>query len=146
MGKRMKTVSVKRIKWLVGIAVYFVLIPATVVVGVLCFGDRSYYLISVLVALFAGIPFLVGFEKGKTASREMAVLAVMVAISVLGRLIFSPIPGFKPITAIVIITAVAFGSEAGFLTGSLSALISNFFFGQGPWTPFQMLKKRVLTL
>ena len=62
----------------------------------------------------------------------------MVAISVIGRFIFAPIPGFKPVTATVVITAMYFGGEAGFMTGALSAVISNFYFGQGPWTPFQM--------
>ena len=41
-------------------------------------------------------------------------------------------------SAIIIITAVAFGPEAGFLTGALTAFVSNFIFGQGPWTPWQM--------
>lgn len=62
----------------------------------------------------------------------------MTALSVLGRIIFTPIPAFKPVAAFVIITAMYFGGEAGFLVGSLSAVISNFWFGQGPWTPFQM--------
>ena len=68
----------------------------------------------------------------------MVVISVMTAISVLGRVIFAPIPAFKPVSAITIISALALGPEAGFLIGSLSAIISNIFFGQGPWTPFQM--------
>ena len=48
------------------------------------------------------------------------------------------IPQFKPVMAIVIISGVALGGEAGFLVGALSAFVSNFFFGQGPWTPWQM--------
>ena len=65
----------------------------------------------------------------------MVLVAVMTAVSVLGRFI----PFFKPITAITVITAMYLGGEAGFLVGSLSALLSNFYFGQGPWTAFQML-------
>ena len=64
--------------------------------------------------------------------------AVLTALSVLGRLLFAVLPGFKPVTAMVILTAMYFGSEAGFLTGALTAVLSNFYFGQGPWTPFQM--------
>ncbi len=41
-------------------------------------------------------------------------------------------------TAFVVIAALYFGPEAGFIVGALSAVISNFYFGQGPWTPFQM--------
>ncbi len=63
----------------------------------------------------------------------------MTALSVAGRFIFSPIPFFKPVTAVVIITALYFGGEAGYITGAFSALLSNFYFGQGPWTPFQMM-------
>ena len=59
----------------------------------------------------------------------------MTALSVVGRFI----PFFKPITAITVITGAYLGGEAGFLVGALSALISNFYFGQGPWTAFQML-------
>ena len=68
----------------------------------------------------------------------MMIIAVMVSLAVVGRIIFTPLPGFKPVTAIVVITAMYFGGEAGFLTGALSAVISDFYFGQGPWTPFQM--------
>ena len=56
------------------------------------------------------------------------------------------LPFFKPVTAFVIIAGVAFGGEAGFLTGSLSAVLSNFYFGQGPWTPFQMLAWGIIGL
>ena len=33
---------------------------------------------------------------------------------------------------------MAFGRQTGFVTGALTALSSNMFFGQGPWTPWQM--------
>lgn len=62
----------------------------------------------------------------------------MAAISVAGRCLFVATPGFKPVSAITAITGFTLGAEAGFLTGALSALVSNMFFGQGPWTPFQM--------
>ena len=65
--------------------------------------------------------------------------AAMTALSVSGRFLFAMLPGFKPVTAIIIITALYFGAQAGFMTGALTALISNIYFGQGSWTPFQML-------
>ena len=49
------------------------------------------------------------------------------------------LPQFKPVVAFIIISGVCFGGETGFLIGAISAFVSNFFFGQGPWTPFQML-------
>lgn len=88
--------------------------------------------------LVALVPFFLRFEKRRPEARELVVIAVMAALAALGRVVFAPIPNFKPTTAIIIITAMAFGSEAGFLTGATAAVVSNFFFGQGPWTPWQM--------
>lgn len=99
----------------------------------------SYAFWSIVIALAALGVFFARFEKKKIRTRRMVIIAVMTALSVLGRFIFAPIPAFKPITAMVIITAIWLGPECGFTVGALSALISNFTFGQGPWTPFQML-------
>ena len=65
-------------------------------------------------------------------------IAVMAALAVAGRAAFFMLPQFKPTAAIVIITGASLGAEAGFLTGALAGFVSNFFFGQGPWTPWQM--------
>ena len=125
-------------KKLLKFIIYLIFIPLTIFLGILLFKDRKYNLISIIILILALIPPFINFEKKETKTKELIIIAVMSALSVLGRLIFAPIPAFKPITAIVIITAIAFGPEAGFLTGALSALCSNFIFGQGPWTPFQM--------
>ena len=113
-------------------------VKAAIFIGVTLFNDRKYMLISVFIAILSCLPFFVAFEKGRHTGRELVVIAVMCAISVVGRIIFAPIPGFKPVSAVVIITGMALGAEAGFITGSMTALASNVFFGQGPWTPFQM--------
>lgn len=76
----------------------------------------------------------------------MTILAVMVALSVAGRFMFSYLPHFKPVTAIVVLAGLYLGAESGFLCGALSAVISNFIFGQGPWTPFQMFAWGVIGL
>lgn len=65
--------------------------------------------------------------------------AVMTALAVFGRIAFAAVPNFKPTTAIVILAGAAFGPGVGALTGTLTALLSNFTFGQGLWTPVQML-------
>lgn len=114
------------------------LIPLLIALGVIPFRDRSYMVISIFIAILSFVPIFFTFERGKTNTRKMVMLAVMIAMSVVGRFIFAALPGFKPVTAIVVITAMFFGAEAGFLVGALSALLSNFYFGQGPWTPFQM--------
>lgn len=120
---------------------YFLLlfaVPAAIALGALIFGGKAYIFISVCVALLACLPFLIGFEKGRTRTKNLVVLATMVTLSIVGRFAFAFLPHFKPVTAIVVITGIYLGAENGFLCGALSALLSNFIFGQGPWTPFQM--------
>ncbi len=114
-----------------------ILIPALVIAGALVYPERSYAIVSLAVALLACVPFFISFEK-TSSTRRLVMLAVMTALSVAGRFIFAPIPFFKPVTAMVVIAGMYFGAEFGFLTGALSAVISNFYFGQGAWTPFQM--------
>lgn len=101
--------------------------------------NRKYYLTSVIMILFAMLPFFARFEGRRPQVREIVLLAVMTAFAVAGRAAFYWAPQFKPVCAIVILTAAAFNAEAGFIVGAASALISNMFFGQGPWTPWQML-------
>lgn len=137
----MKLITIKsaRLRRILGVLIPFILMPAVVLA--FAFGPlkKHYALASLLVTVLALVLFSCGFERRKTGTRRLILVAVMTALSVTGRFIFGAIPGFKPITAVVVITAVYLGSEAGFLTGALSAVISNFYFGQGPWTPFQML-------
>lgn len=89
--------------------------------------------------LYALLPFFMAFEGRKPEVRELVVLATMIALATAGRAAFFMTPSFKPIIAIVIISAIAFGAEAGFLVGSMTMLVSNFLFGQGPWTPWRCL-------
>lgn len=124
-------------KWLSYI-ILCLIVPAVVLGSALLFKEKQYAWISLCVTVLSCIPFFLHFEHSENDVRKLILIAVMVAISVIGRFIFAPIPGFKPVTAMVVITAMYFGGEAGFMTGALSAVISNFYFGQGPWTPFQM--------
>jgi len=123
--------------WIYAILIFLV-IPATILFGAIQLGDRKYYLISLLVIVYMMIPFFLMFERRRPQARELLVIAVLSAIGVAGRAAFYAIPQFKPVAAIVIIAGVSFGCETGFLVGALTALVSNFFFGQGPWTPWQM--------
>ena len=86
------------------------------------------------------------FEDRKPQAREVLLIAVMAAIAVVGRMAFFMLPQFKPVTAIVIITGISLGAEAGFLTGAVAGFVSNFFFGQGPWTPWQMFAFGIIVL
>ncbi|MBR3996580.1 MAG: ATP-binding cassette domain-containing protein [Clostridia bacterium] len=114
------------------------LIPFTIYFGITFFGDRKYYLTSLLILLETMIPFFMVFESRKPKARELIVISVLCAIAVAGRAAFFMIPQFKPVIAIVIIAGVSFGSETGFLVGAVTGFVSNFFAGQGPWTPWQM--------
>lgn len=127
------------IRRIINVLVYLVLIPLTLVLGVTVFKDRQYVVISVVIALLVLLGFFFSYDRRKTTAKEIAIVTVMVAFSVVGRLIFAAVPSFKPISAIVIISGIALGYEAGFMVGALSAFISNFYFGQGAWTPFQMV-------
>ncbi|MDR3363875.1 MAG: ECF transporter S component [Clostridiales Family XIII bacterium] len=120
-------------------AVFIIIcIPAVIVADVLLFHDRSYYAASLIIIALAMLPFALVFEGRKPQARELVVIAVMVAIAVAGRAAFFMVPQFKPVVALVIIAGAALGAESGFIVGALSGFVSNFIFGQGPWTPWQM--------
>ncbi|MEG2841984.1 MAG: ECF transporter S component [Ruthenibacterium sp.] len=112
-------------------------IPALLFASMLA-GNRHYYITSLLMIICAMLPMFLLFEQRKPQARELVLLAVMCTIAVLSRTLFIWLPHFKPLVAIVMITGVAFGAEAGFLTGAVSGFVSNFIFGQGPLTPWQM--------
>ncbi|MDI4645909.1 energy-coupling factor transporter ATPase [Cohnella hashimotonis] len=114
------------------------LIPLTIWFGIEYLDDRKYYFISMLVVLETLLPFVLIYEGRKPQAKELVTLAVLSAIGVAGRMAFFMLPQFKPVAAIVIIAGVAFGAEAGFLVGAVTGFVSNYYFGQGPWTPWQM--------
>lgn len=101
--------------------------------------DQSYYFSALVIIAVALVLFVLSFEKRKPRTREVILMAVMVSIAVVGRLVFFAVPHIKPCAAIIIIVGMMLGKQAGFLCGVLTAFISDFFFGVGPWTPFQMI-------
>lgn len=117
--------------------VFLVAIPATLLLGRRLSG-RSYYISGTLVMVEALVPFILAFEGRKPQARELVVVAVMCALAVAARAAI-PIPHFKPMFAIIILSGFAFGPETGFLVGAVSAFASNFFYGQGAYTPWQMV-------
>ena len=119
-------------------AMILLAIPLTIYIGIFYLGDRKYYFIALIIILEAMLPFVLVFERRKPQARELVVISVLCAIAVAGRAAFFMLPQFKPVVALVIITGVAFGGEAGFLVGAMTGFVSNFFFGQGPMTPWQM--------
>ncbi len=126
------------------ICILLLAIPIVIFSGGFLFREKYYAWISLCVALLSCIPLFYCFEQKNNSAKELTVVAVMIALSVAGRFVFAWLPSFKPVTAITVIAAIYIGKEAGFAVGALSAVVSNFYFGQGPWTPFQMFSWGVI--
>lgn len=137
MKERTKMERPAKKAWLVAFLVIIAVIPATLYIS-WRFADRRFYLTSVLILVYTMIPFFLGFERRRPNARDLTALAVVCAIAVASRVFFVWIPHFKPMTAVILLAGIAFGAESGFLVGAVSGFVSQFFFGQGPWTPWQM--------
>ena len=125
-------------------AMILLFIPLTIFVGVTYFGGRHYNFTALLVLMECMLPFLLVYEDRKPQARELVTVAVLCAIGVAGKSLFFMLPQFKPVMALTIIAGVALGGETGFLVGAVTMLVSNLFFGQGPWTPWQMFSMGII--
>ncbi len=114
-------------------------VPSVIIGGSVIFRSRGYTWLILCVALLTCLAFFVSYERRQSGSKLTVLIAVMIAATTVSRALFAWAPGIKPVTALVVITGLYFGSQAGFMTGALTALISNLYFSQGAWTPFQML-------
>jgi len=98
---------------------------------------------SALALLLAAAALIVGgmtwIDGGPTSAKEVTLIATLAAAAAAGRVLMAPIPDVQPVTVIVVVTGVALGLRAGIAVGASAAFVSNFFLGQGPWTPWQML-------
>lgn len=124
----------ERLRRVIRRVVPFIVVPALALSGAVLAERGQYALVISLACAASFLLFAAGFERKRTGARRLVVVSVMTALAVAGRFI----PLVKPVAALTIISALYLGGEAGFLTGALTALISNFYFGQGPWTAFQM--------
>ena len=122
------------------------LIPLTIWAGLQWNGGRKNMIISFAIIFETMLPFFLIFEGRKPQARELVILSVLSALAIGGRAVFFALPGFKPVAAMVILSGVAFGGEAGFMVGSMTMFCSNVLFGQGPWTPWQMFAMGVIGL
>lgn len=86
-------------------------------------------------ALAAGFAW---YERARPTAKVVALVATLAALAALGRIAFAPLPSIKPTTDIVLISGYVLGGAPGFVVGAVAALASNVFFGQGPFTPWQM--------
>lgn len=122
---------------IVTLLIFLIAIPATLVLGMQLPG-RWYLLTSSLVIAEILLPFFLAFEGRRPQARELVIMAVMCTLAVAARVVIA-IPNFKAIYGVVMIAGIALGPESGFLVGAVAAFVSNFFRGQGIWTPWQML-------
>jgi energy-coupling factor transport system substrate-specific component len=93
-------------------------------------------LLAALALVAAGASWL---ESGPDSARELAVVATLGGVAAAGRVLFAPIPGVQPVTVICVAAGAGLGVRAGIAVGGISAFVSNFFLGQGVWTPWQMV-------
>jgi prenyltransferase beta subunit len=87
-------------------------------------------------ALAAGFGW---YERDRPSARLVALVATLAALAVVGRLAFAAVPNVKPTTDIVLFAGYALGAVPGFAVGAVTAVVSNVFLSQGPWTPWQMV-------
>lgn len=113
----------------IGSAALAVLAP-----GALDWGVLGLALVVALVGLV-----LVAWGLHEADAGQLALIAALAALATAGRVLFASLPNVKPVTFIVLVSGVALGRGPGFMVGATTALISNMVFGQGPWTPWQML-------
>ena len=102
--------------------------------------DPSHDGLSLLLVAFALIAVgVVWLERAPDSAKELALIATLAAAAAAGRVLFAAIPGVQPVTVIAVAAGAALGARSGFAVGALAAFVSNFFLGQGTWTPWQML-------
>lgn len=99
---------------------------------------HQYWLLSLVFVVLAMLPFFLKYEAKQMQSREVMMMVMLIAIAAVSRVPFAAIPSVLPMTFIIIVSALVFGAQSGFMIGALSAIVSNILLGQGPWTPWQM--------
>ena len=96
-------------------------------------------ILAAVLAALACLALFFEFETAATSSKEIALVAMLSTISAVLRVPFAAIPNVQPCTYIIICSGYVFGPIAGFAVGAMTALVSNFFLGHGPWTLYQMI-------
>ena len=94
-----------------------------------------------LVAVALVLSGFVWLEAGTGSAKEVALVAVLGGAAAAGRVLFAAVPGVQPVTVVAVAAGAALGARVGFAVGAVAALVSNFYLGQGIWTPWQMLAR-----
>lgn len=113
-------------------------IPLLIALSTILDNGKFFMLFSLGVVVCCMAPFFMVFEKRKPKAREIVLIAMMSAVTVVAHMFFHITVPIQIGTALVIVAGISMGPEAGFLVGALSRFVCNFYMGQGPWTPWQM--------
>lgn len=97
------------------------------------------WIVAFIVMIGVILAFFRIFEKSKPRVEHLVLIAILVAISILGSLPTAAIPGVQAASFIIIMTGIVFGRETGFITGVLTPLVLGLFLGLGYWTILQMI-------
>lgn len=100
--------------------------------------EQYYMQVSLMMMVLIMVPFFARFEYRKSQPEEIVLISLMAAIAAVARIPFASLPSVQPTSFVILVSALSFGGETGFLIGAVAALVSNLFLGQGPWTPWQM--------
>jgi len=98
----------------------------------------NWALVATVLVVLAICAFFFEFEGVAAGSKEIALVGMLGTVAAVMRIPFAAIPSVQPSTYLIICSGYVFGPVAGFMVGAITALVSNFFLGQGPWTVFQM--------
>lgn len=120
------------------LAIVSIVLLILLVASIVVFHYKAYLLLSLLMLACIMVPFFIRFEWREVAGREIVLLAMLAAIAAVSRVPFAGLPSVQPTSFIIIMAGLVFGAESGFIVGAVAAIVSNFFLGQGPWTPWQM--------
>lgn len=123
-----------------------VLAIGVLVLAYTLFLEKYYLPVSFLMLLLSFLPFLLRFERRERGAEEILLLAILTSVAAVGRVPFAALPSVQPTTFVIMMTGIVFGGESGFIVGAISALVSNLFLGQGPYTPWQMFAWGLLGL
>lgn len=120
-----------------------ILIPAGLLLTLSIIPENPLYnvnwaLLSVVIMALALLAFFRRFETTGATAKEIALIATLASLAAISRIPFAVLPGVQPTTFMVMLAGYVFGPQTGFMVGAIAALVSNFFLGQGPWTPWQM--------
>ena len=137
-GYNEQGLNAKKKRERVSAVLLFIAAPLTLFITFRFLGSAKFMVAGLLIVIYAMIPFFMIFERRKPKAREIVLVAMMTALTVTSHLLFHVTIPIEIGTAMVIISGISLGPEAGFLVGALARFVCNFYQGSGPYTPWQM--------